>query len=317
LSVAESAEYNWVTFEGACETTMNDTYAVMDVGGSHVAAALVRVDDRAAEIVELHDVPLDPTASAEDLIGTIGSAGLAIPGGNDRGWTIAMPGPFDFETGIGSFEGVGKFAALAGVDLRIALSGNMGTRADSIFFVNDADAYAVGEWFIGAGARARRVICITLGTGVGSGFVDAGSPVSAGPDVPLDGEAHFLEYDGLPLEETVSTRAILAAYKKEHPGFDETVREIAGLAREGDESANGIFTGAMRALGVTLAPWLTRFDADRLVVGGSMARSWDLVHPSLVEGIRSVDAAPRASVVPGALGGHAPLIGAARLASQR
>jgi glucokinase len=44
---------------------------------------------------------------------------------------------------------------------------------------------------------------------------------------------------------------------------------------------------AFTRLGVALAPWLSRFGATALVVGGSMGRSWDLVHPPLTAGIRS------------------------------
>ncbi|MEK8144748.1 hypothetical protein NKH18_33290 [Streptomyces sp. M10(2022)] len=42
---------------------------------------------------------------------------------------------------------------------------------------------------------------------------------------------------------------------------------------------------AFRALGVAMAPWLTRFQATVLVVGGSIAGSWDLVTAPLREGL--------------------------------
>ena len=44
-------------------------------------------------------------------------------------------------------------------------------------------------------------------------------------------------------------------------------------------------------MGLALAPWLTRFEALLLVVGGSMAGSWDLVRPPLLGAIRRAEPA--------------------------
>ena len=41
-------------------------------------------------------------------------------------------------------------------------------------FVNDAEAFGLGEWRAGAARGRRRAVAITLGTGVGSVFVADG-----------------------------------------------------------------------------------------------------------------------------------------------
>jgi glucokinase len=62
-----------------------------------------------------------------------------------------------------------------------------------------------------------------------------------------------------------------------------------------------------------IAPWLKRFGAAVLVVGGSIARSWDLVAAPLEAGIRHSGPAVAGEllVVPAELPERAPLIGAA------
>ena len=50
----------------------------------------------------------------------------------------------------------------------------------------------------GAGRGFERVVGLTLGTGVGSGWVDRGHVVV--PDVPRLGRAHLLFVDGVPLD---------------------------------------------------------------------------------------------------------------------
>jgi glucokinase len=102
--------------------------------------------------------------------------------------------------------------------------------------------------------------------------------------VPPDGSVHLLSIDALPLEEAVSRRALRrrARLAIEELPADADVLDVAMLARAGDSRARRVFDDAFAALGSTLAPWLTRFETSVLVVGGSMAGSWDLVRPPLV-----------------------------------
>ena len=70
-------------------------------------------------------------------------------------WGVAIPGPFDYVRGIADFHGVGKFDALRGVDLGDVLRRTL-TRANGrVSFVNDAEAFAIGEWASGAAQGHR------------------------------------------------------------------------------------------------------------------------------------------------------------------
>jgi glucokinase len=74
-----------------------------------------------------------------------------------------------------------------------------------------------------------------------------------------------------------------------------------------------VFQHSLYALGKALAPWLDRFRATILVVGGSIARSWDLVEGPLRRGLD--ESRPRLSsrvqVSPAVRPHEAALIGAA------
>jgi glucokinase len=290
---------------------------VMDIGGGHVTAALVDVDDPGRVLAEA-EAPLDPHAARDVLLDTIAATGRGLrvsagSGGSGPGasggpgrWAIAIPGPFDYAAGSGSFEGVEKFRALAGVDLRAALASRLGVAPDAVGFLNDAVAYGLGEWAAGAGARVDRLVCVTLGTGVGSAFLADGHEVDSGPDVPPGGEAHLIRIEGEPLETVISTRALTAAYA-ELTGLRATVAEICAAAREGSADAALVMRTGMLALGRALSPWIERFGATRIVVGGSIARSWDVIGGPLREGLEM----PHVEVVPAELGAIAPVVGAA------
>jgi glucokinase len=289
--------------------------SVMDIGGSHITAAKIDITPDSAVVVVEHRATLDPHASAEVLIGTIvDTANSLDEHGVAEAWTIAIPGPFDYEGGSGSFEGVEKFAALAGVSLRDSLAPGLSVPPAEVRFLNDADSYGLGEWKAGAAVGHDRVICITLGTGVGSCFLENGTPLSAGEGVPRNGEAHLLQYDGRPLEDSVSTRAIARAYSLASGATAPEVRRIAENARAGDADALAAIETAMVALGQSLAPWVTAFRAGCVVVGGAMAGSWDLLEGPFRRGLG--ESARGIVVVKSALMDDAPLVGAAAWATR-
>jgi glucokinase len=281
---------------------------VLDVGGSHVTAAIVEADGRTARIVSREDRDIDPHVDADTLLDSIAQPARDVDR-HPRECIVAMPGPFDDDAGIGHFADVGKFASLSGVPLRPELARRLGVDEGDVTFLNDAVAYGIGEWAHDGSDRARRFVCITLGTGVGSAFLDGGTAVTAGPDVPADGYAFRLEVNGGPLEDTVSSRAITRALA-ERTGRTATVAQIAADARTGDDDCLAVLDHAAHSLGVALAPWLERFDTDALVIGGSISRSWDLLGAQIRAGLGTGGFTP-AVVRRSALLADAPLLGAA------
>jgi glucokinase len=274
---------------------------VLEVGGTHVTAALVDPDGWHVSAATRYHLDADaPAAAIVDRFARAGSA-LGAPAGSV--WGVAMPDPFDYRTGVALFEGVGKFAALRGVDVGGALRDRL---RGSFRFVNDADAFLLGEWAAGAAAGAHRPAGITLGTGVGSSWLVEGQVVD--PGLPPGGRLHRLDIAGAPLEDVVSRRAIRRAYAEAGGDPEADVKEIADAARSGDASARRVLDRAMTALGRVVGRCVSGFRADLLVVGGSMSASWDLFAPAFRAGALG-SGLPR--VVLAADSEHAPLVGAA------
>jgi glucokinase len=280
---------------------------VLEVGGSHVTAALLEPSGwRYAAGPLRRDI--DSHAGADELIGSFAVTARALDVGAGRDWGVAMPDPFDYLHGIGRFHDVGKFEALDGVNVGAALRAALDTAC--VRFVNDADAFTLGEAAHGAGAGLSRVAGLTLGTGVGSGWVVNGKVAASGPGIPPGGRIHQLRVGDAPLEDVMSRRALRAAYRAA-AGADLDVHEIADLARGGDRVAIQVLRPALAALGAVVGACLRGFRADVLVVGGSMAASWDLFGPWFAEGAGPLRAPVRVS----ADAEHAGLIGAALTSS--
>ncbi|WP_125262636.1 ROK family protein [Streptomyces alboflavus] len=274
--------------------------AVLEIGGTHVTAALV--DPGRARVLRRAHRDLDPCGTAEHVLGTVVRCATQVDAPAAALWGVAVPGPFDYDKGIARFEGVGKFDDLYGVDVGSVLLDGVWPRPRGAVFLNDAHAFALGEWSAGAARGHRRCVGVTLGTGVGSAFLVDGRVVHEGPGVPPLGRIDLVTAHGRPLEESVSRRALLARYgdRRAEP------HDIAARARAGEARAGRVLHEALTTLGTVLAPYVRDFGATALVVGGGLSRSWDLVGPALHGALGDTPV----TVGAGALGADAGLVGA-------
>jgi glucokinase len=193
------------------------------------------------------------------------------------GAMLAVPGPFDLEAGVSLMRH--KLPYLYGVDLRQALSARFGLPAVQVRFLNDADAYLLGEVGAGAARGFRRAVGLTLGTGIGSAFAVDGHLVTGGPGVPAGGEIWNLPYQGGIVEDFVSSRAIVGNYER----CTGKRREVVDLAAAGssDPAAREAFIEFGNHLGVVIRTLLAGFQAEVIVLGGGISRSANLFVPAV------------------------------------
>lgn len=293
--------------------TSGQVVGALDIGGTHVsggrvdlASASLETRSRAFEPLPAHAGRIELLAAITRVARTIAEPDLARLG-------VSVPGPFDYARGVS--EITHKLDGLHGVDLRSELQAASALRgSDAIHFLNDAEAFLLGEWWAGAARGHVRAVGITLGTGLGSAFSKEGELMRSGAGVPPRGELYAVQFRGAHVEQTISRAALLAAYGTPANG-DIDVEQIADRARAGERAAARVFTELGTALGEFLTPWLRAFEASCLVIGGSIARSWDLfegfVRAELgpIHGLRTVTVAAQLE--------DAPLLGAAYYAGER
>jgi glucokinase len=273
----------------------------LDVGGTHVTAATV--DIRAAEVIAATRARTDLLSASgrDELLERIRSTARAALSGEAEAACVAVPGPFDYARGISLLEH--KLESLYGVDLRGELATALTLPPENVRFVNDAEAFLLGEWWAGAAQRHDRAVGITIGSGIGSAFLERGVIVSTGDRVPPDGELHRRLFRGAPVEERISRGALLSRYGDE----SVDVVDVAQRARDGDLRAQEAFAELASDLAEFLRPWLAAFAPSCLVVGGSIARSWELLRGGLEPLEAEVAVVTQAEHID-----DAPLLGAAR-----
>jgi len=251
-----------------------------DIGGSHISCAAVNLSTGKVIRETFSERSVNNQAQAAEIISVWASCLTdvlnKIPDEKIKGIGFAMPGPFDYVNGICLIKGVSKYENLYGFNIADAIISSLEISDDiEARFMNDASSFAVGEAWAGKASKARRSMSVTLGTGFGSAFIDNNIPVVDGPDVPRLGCVYHLPFNGDIADESFSTRWFLGRYKKSTGKDIKGVKEIADLASS-DKSAMSLFTEFGNNLGIFLAPWLNRFKAEILVIGGNISYAYNL-----------------------------------------
>jgi glucokinase len=251
-----------------------------DIGGSHITCAAIDLVSRKILRYTVSEREVNNQAPAKDIIGiwadALSDALEKIPIENVKGIGFAMPGPFDYVKGICYIRGVAKYENLYGINVREAIAKALKVPEDFLIrFMNDASSFAVGEAWAGSATKEKRSLSITLGTGFGSAFINERIPIVDGPLVPKIGCVYHLPYkDGI-ADDYFSTRGLLGRYKSITGDELKGVKELAVLATS-DKRVIDLFTDFGDNLALFLAPWLKRFEAEILVIGGNISHAYNL-----------------------------------------
>ena len=151
---------------------------------------------------------------------------------------------------------------------------------------NDANAAALGEWRYGAGRGIDDLLVVTLGTGVGSGFIvngglvlgSAGNAGEVGHMTLIPGGRSCTCGRRGCVEAYVSIRGMLATYAEEGGvAVVNDVKGLADLAHAGDAAAQRVFAHSAEWLAIALANAVCATGPRRIVLFGGIARNGDLL----------------------------------------
>jgi len=161
------------------------------------------------------------------------------------------------------------------------------------FYINnDANLAAFGEYRRGAGRGTRSLVLLTIGTGVGSGII-LGGDIWTGTCGFAGELGHICVNPGGAacqcgsrgcLETEVSAGKIGENYlAMSGKGRILSAEEVARRARKGDTAAREAFTKAARYLGIGLGITINILNPEKILLGGGVMNSGDLLLPAAVE----------------------------------
>lgn len=202
---------------------------------------------------------------------------------------------------------------------------------------NDVRCAALGEHRFGAGKGYNNIVCITVGTGIGSGIIMNGQLIRGtnasageiGHMVLQDTGGKFCGCGSTGCFETLASGPSIVEMAENYivGGKSSKFRELAGdnpitpeiVARAagfGDEVAKAIFRKAGYWIGIALTNVVNLLNPEIIIIGGGVAKSGDL----LLEPIRKTvkeralkTATEDLQIVEAQLGNDAGVIGASLL----
>lgn len=314
----------------------------VDLGGTNLRVAAV--EDRGT-FLETADTPTELLRGRSYVLSEIANRARRLVhkySGRYRllGVGVGVPGIIDLDSGI-----VHSAANLPGWDgspVRDELERLLGV---PVVLENDANCAALGEKWVGVGQDVDDLCMLTLGTGVGGGFVVHGRPWHG--VMGMAGEFGHMTVipDGVPcacgscgcLEQYASATAIRrmaveAIAQGSTPGLTQmaeldphfTARSVFDCARQGDPAAQAIFDTMGSALGIVLANLINALNLPLYVIGGGGAAAWEAFAPALFQELARRSIVFRAgepmksrhkgtTITPTTLKESAGLYGAARL----
>ena len=306
----------------------------IDVGGTNVKIALV--DD--GKIIYSNSVPTYAQMGYEYTVNNIKQAirdlmkETETTAADIKGIGFDFPGQVDYKTGVVKLAPNIPGWVNVPIAQMIEEAFHIPTRID-----NDVRCAALGEMNFGAGKACQNFVCITVGTGIGSGLVVNGQLVRGAANAAGEiGHIKLQMKDGPIcgcgdtgcLEAFASGPSIVAmAQDYLKSGKSTKFREMAGdgeitpyivakAAEAGDPVAKRIFTIIGEYVGMGLVSVINLLNPEKVIIGGGVAEAGDL----LLEPIRKtvmeramVVACESVEIVPAELGNSAGVIGASML----
>ena len=311
----------------------------LDVGGTTMKAAVVTGDGRAAPDVSLDTHPERGQVAgletmAEAIRQAIAAAGLTLADIAAIG--VATPGLMDIKLGL-IFDPP-NLKPWRNVEVPRAISAKFGGKP--VAFQNDANAAALGEFWVGAGREFSSMVLFTLGTGIGGGIILDGKVLEGAHS--HGGEIGHLRID-LPdrgrlcgcgrrgcLEAYASATAVVARTREAldasaqpselrhaDDGQPLTAEAIFDAAAAGDGVAQQVVADTAFYLGLGAAALMATVDPQAVVFAGGMVAAGQPFLAQIRANVRQYALsypAEKVQIRYATLGSHAGFIGAAACA---
>ncbi len=316
-------------------------YIGVDLGGTNIATGVL---DKSGRIIAKCSAKSRgdraPEEITESIADTIRHAMVEANVSNDdiEGIGVGVPGCFDNEKGeiiLTNNMNLSHFAFAKELKKYINKPVYMG---------NDANCAVLGEMIAGGAVGYKDVVMLTIGTGVGGGFVTNGKIYGGVNGAAMEVGHIVIEADGLECNckrrgcwELYASATALVRYTKEymdkykdslmHKIAEENGGKINGItsfkaAKMGDEAANMVVDKFVRYFSLGAADMINIFQPGILLIGGGVSKEGDYLLDKIRAEVEKQTyahgyLAKETEISVATLGNDAGIIGAGMLADER
>ena len=281
----------------------------------------IATSDLAGRVIDQEEFPTDSDKTLNQVI-SVARDFTARYNGSIEGVGVSLPGLVDPSTGNALYI---PYFLWRDLPISEMISKAVGL---PVVIDNDANAVALAELWFGRPEihDARDFILVLVAEGVGTGIIFVGQ-VYRGQRGAAGEFGHMVIGSGAPVprscgsdvcwEAFSSERAAIARYVKLSGGSHQRITfiELVDRALAGEANAKTALVETARNLGIGISNLIIGFSPEAVVVGGEIARAWDLIESALTEAIEhSVRRGlPSARILPSTLGEKPTLRGALSL----
>jgi glucokinase len=162
-----------------------------------------------------------------------------------------------------------------------------------VFVDNDANLFALGEARLGIGKGKKRIIFLTLGTGLGSSIIwegkileaDTSSLELAHVPISLKGRKCGCGARGC-IETFIGAKYLLKRYYQLKKEKIEEVKELFQRGLKKEKEALMVWKEFSYSLGKFLAGMINIFNPQMIIIGGGISGAFRLFKPLLLETIK-------------------------------
>ncbi len=273
---------------------MKNYYIGIDVGGTNIKFGAITENGKIIfkKSVPIYEGEKTQEGSVKKIFEIVNYVKKNMGKNKCVGIGIGVPGFIDFNNGKITVSP--NFPHWKNFPLISILKKNLKER---INVDNDANAFTIGEGWMGSASRMRSFLGITLGTGVGGGIVIDGK-IWRGVDGSAGEFGHItVEENGPPcncgsrgcVESYVSSyglkRIAERIYGQEFNRIfkDDLPRELFDRAKKGDERSKMVFLEAGRKLGIGIATVGNLLNIEGVIIGGGIGRAFGFLLPGIKE----------------------------------
>jgi glucokinase len=147
------------------------------------------------------------------------------------------------------------------------------------FINNDANCFALGEYYFGKGKDAESMVGLTIGTGLGGGIIIHGK-LFEGYNCGAG------EFGCLPYKDNILEYYCSGSFFKNVYNLDGI--EVYGEAKKGDPKAQDLYKELGTHVGNAVKAVIYTYDPQRIVLGGSVSQAYELFSETMWTAIRTL-----------------------------
>lgn len=256
----------------------------VDIGGTKILSAVI--DEKGNTIKSLR-VPSEGKEGREKILSRLYEAIEGVLSEDIEGIGIGTAGQVDPDTGS-IVTATPNLKDWAGTPLKdiIEEKFKLPTYVD-----NDGNVAALGEWWAGGGKGAKCLLCLTIGTGIGSGIIYNGKVFRGAKGVGAELGHMSIKYDGIRCNcggigciEAYASGPALMRRLQEKGRSVKTPEEIQLYAEGRDKVVLETIEEIGILLGYAMVSFINIFNPDIILLSGGVSNLGDL----LINPIRTV-----------------------------